>query len=201
MNKTMLIIAVGVVVTVGQTASADITLIASGSGTDGKHMYISSGGAAYNSVPAGKYANIYVDIDQDGVFGETGIGENTGNSSASLAFEAPVVSGVPFHFGMEGFGVANETGFIQFRIRKTDLSIETLDVTEGTPESFFDGTDEWTVTFDFDFGAYGDVVHNVNTGPGQSAADHQGILTLVPEPATLALAAVGLVVLRRRRKK
>jgi len=163
-------------------ADAALTLVAAG--TAGDHVFIGSPDVTFaifwNTVPAGAAANIYWDADKDGVFGETGLGENAGNTSASLAFNAPITSGDPLHFGMDGFAGVDNTGAIQFTLQRTDASTIRQLVHEGSPFLFRDSTGEvWYATFDFIQNAYGDVVSNVSDAPGSNASDHQGVLELV----------------------
>ncbi|MFI4862319.1 MAG: PEP-CTERM sorting domain-containing protein [Phycisphaerales bacterium JB063] len=184
-------------------AYGDLMIIAAG--TAGDHVYMASGGSAWNTVPAppSNFANVYWDADRDGVFGETAIGENSGNSEADLAFTAAITDGEALHFGAAGFTAVTDTGLIEVTVQLTDLSTIRLVVNEGTSELFSDSNgDQWQADFDFINAGYGDVVNNVSHLPGGAALDHQGVLTFtqVPEPGSLALLSLGgLAMLRRRR--
>ncbi len=193
---------------------ASSTNAATLSGTTGETDFlISSGGANWNlrsfveaPNPSGN-ANAYVDLDLDGVFGETGIGENTGNANATLGFTAAITDGLVLNFAVEGFGSAEATGSVDFIIENADLSTQTVSVTQGTLTAFTDSNgDMWDADFVFNNGGYGgDVVFNGGTTPGGANPDHQGVLTFsaVPEPASIAIAGLGLIGLiglaRRRR--
>ncbi|MEZ5303454.1 MAG: PEP-CTERM sorting domain-containing protein [Verrucomicrobiales bacterium] len=170
--------------------------------TAGTHMYMASPSSAWNTVPAGSTANIYWDADKDGVFGEAG--ENSGNSAATLGFTIPVPDGISSHeFAVEGFPVSGD-GILQFRVIRSDNSVITVDVTEGTPTIFSDSNGAtWTADFVFTPNFYGDVVSNISHIPnGVRPTDHQGLILLsLPEPGRallLALSAVGIVLVRRR---
>jgi len=191
-----------------ESSNAAISMVVGNTG--GPHLYIGNigtAGFAYNTVPAGSFANIYWDSDNNGVFGETGKGENTGNGAALGFSTGSISSGTSFYFGLEGFATVETPPFgADFDIHNTDASVQRVQVLVGTPKSFTDSNgDQWEATFVFNRNAYGNVVQNTNTGAGGSGDpnDHQGILTFtqVPEPSSSLFAGLALagVLLRRRR--
>ncbi|MCP5538022.1 MAG: PEP-CTERM sorting domain-containing protein [Akkermansiaceae bacterium] len=200
-------------------SQAAITLFATtsgtGSGSDyinytGNFLGIKSGTSQWNTAPAngvGFYnlANVYWDADNDGTFGETGIGENSGNGATTLDFEAaPITATTSYYFGIAGFAGANTTGSIRFAIRKQDTTTVSILVAEGTPVNFSDSNgDPWQASFEFNNQHYGDVVNNISHSPGGASNDHQGVLTLtlVPEPSSAALLGLGGLALILRRRK
>lgn len=185
-------------------SNAAISLVAGN--TAGPHMYIGNIGTpgfAYNTVPAGSFANLYWDSDNNGVFGETAKGENTGNAG-SLGFNTgAIASGTSYYFAMEGFATIETPPFgADFNIHNTDASIQRVQVLVGTPKNFTDSNgDQWQATFVFNRNGYADVVRNIDAIPG-GTIDHQGILTFtqIPEPSTaILLGLMALTGLRRRR--
>ena len=188
--------------TLGLTAASNAAIIFTADG--GSEIFgVSGAGSNWDtnqSADSGN-ANIYWDADTDSTFGETGIGENSGNTDASLAFSFNAVSGSTYSFAFESFGgtdgVATATVFLN--------GISTA-LTEGTQANFNDGVDDWTIDFDFAFEGTGDVVSNVGNTPNAAGNDHLVTLTFVnttavPEPSSTALLGLGGLALILRRRK
>ena len=183
--------------------SAAITLVAGT--TEGPHMYVGHGASVWNTVPAGSDANVYWDSDNDGVFGETALGENSGNATTTLGFTIDITDGSSYYFAVQGFESTGTRDTIEFDIHNTtDSNIDRISIVEGGSETFFDGNgDEWKVDYAFTFQGYGDVVNNISHNPGGEALDHKAVLTFtaVPEPSSAALLGLGGIALILRRRK
>ena len=169
-------------------------------------LTVNAGAAAYDTItfPPSGLANPYWDANADGIFGNSP-GENTGNTNATIGFTIPIVGGTNYFLGMEGFTVASGPGSVSFTLTNSDASTQALTVNGGVPLAFNDSNgDPWVAEFQFNVGAYGDVVFNGGAGGnGAFQPDHQGILrfTLVPEPGSAALLGLGFLGLALRRKR
>ena len=201
MKKGILLVALAV--GIGTVASADLTFV-SGTTVDTDTAILWVGINSFDTAPAppSSRANLYWDADKDGVLGETGIGENTGND-IELGINFTVVDGETYHFVVNGWALSG-TAMFDFYVQKTDSSLELLSVTEGTPTTFFDGAQEWSAEYVYTAGGLGvDAVGGVFVGADGTGPDHLGQLTFeaIPEPATMGLVAVfggGILFVRRK---
>lgn len=189
------------------SSSAAIQLVAGT--TNANNISIFATGPTWDTTPAGSNANVYWDADNDNIFGETGIGENSDNSTTSLDFTIAITSGTSYVFAMEGFGgsVDNTSASATFDILTVGSTSQRLTVTNDATVSFTDADgQDWEAAFVFNKDAYGDVVRNTSHLAGGQATDDQAILTFtnvtaVPEPSSTALLGLGgLALLMRRRK-
>ncbi len=203
LNTTCATVALSIGLVAGSHAA--ISLVAGTSGSDGHHMYIGHEDSAWNTVPAGSNANIYWDADNDQIFGETGIGENAGNSTATLGFTIAIIDEGSYYFAVEGFASSGIRDTIEFDIHNSDSSIQRVSITENTGLNIFDSNgDEWHIDYTLTLQGYGNVVDNItHTGGGDGTLDHKAVLafTAVPEPSSATLLGLGGLALILRRRK
>lgn len=186
--------------------SAAISLVGDGTNEANDFQIYQTANVGFQWATAGNFSRIYWDADTDGIFGETGIGENTGNTETSRALDIGLASGTTYEFALEGFDTGAVTDFTSsFDIRNTDTSVQRVTVTTGSATTFSDSNgDSWSVALAFNKAHYGDVVSGANTGAGGgNITDNQATLTFtsIPEPSSTALLGLGGLALILRRRK
>lgn len=157
----------------------------------------------------GSASNAFIDLDGDGVFGETGIGENVDDTPSGVSINITPSGTTTYNFALEGFGVDPSRLTFTASFDSGTAPILVTVTGAGNTESITDPItgEQWSVSYDFTTGFYGDVVFNTAVGTnGTFANDHQFRLTLtevvpVPEPSSTllaGLATLGLLAKRRR---